>query len=108
MDPGFSKEEFREVLQEIGETHMPFGKYGPEHFPPDGIPIYDLPAEYLYYFKVKGFPKDRLGDLLEMVYHAKVDGADAAFDGLRLAAGGRRPLRKPRRREFRPGEGADQ
>ena len=23
---------------------MPFGKYGPQHFPPNGVPIYDIPA----------------------------------------------------------------
>nr|WP_306301498.1 DUF3820 family protein [Verrucomicrobium spinosum] len=34
-------------LADIERTHMPFGKFGPQHFPPHGIPIFDLPAEYL-------------------------------------------------------------
>ena len=29
---------------------MPFGKYGPLHFPPRGVPLYDLPVEYLAWF----------------------------------------------------------
>ena len=34
-------------LAEIEKTRMPFGKFGPKSFPPAGVPIYDLPAEYL-------------------------------------------------------------
>ena len=49
-------------LAEIGRTRMPFGKFGPAQFPPNGLPIYDLPAEYLMWFANKaGFPKGRLG-----------------------------------------------
>ena len=87
------------VLAELGRTHMPFGKFGPAQFPPRGIPVYDLPYEYLAYFARKGFPKGRLGQLLEIVYQAKRDGADAMFDPLREMAGGRTSLRQaPRRR----------
>jgi uncharacterized protein (DUF3820 family) len=54
----------RADLEEIGRTFMPFGKYGPQHFPPNGVPIYDIPAEYLGWFANKaGFPKGRLGEL---------------------------------------------
>ena len=81
-------------LAEIERTRMPFGRYGPQKFPPHGVPIYDLPAEYLHYFMVKGFPKGRLGELLRMVYQMKVDGADCAFDEARRRAGGRTALRK--------------
>jgi uncharacterized protein (DUF3820 family) len=87
-------------LAEIARTHMPFGRYGPEHFPPRGVPIYDLSAEYLNYFAVKGFPKGRLGELLRIVYQMKADGADAAFDAARERAGGRTVFRKARRRNF--------
>lgn len=75
-------------LAEIGRTRMPFGKYGPQHFPPDGIPIYDIPAEYLGWFANKaGFPKGRLGELLRMVHQMKADGSDAAFDPFRKKNG---------------------
>ena len=88
-------------LQAIGRTRMPFGKYGPDHFPPDGLPIYDLPAEYLAWFANKAnWPKGRLGDLLRMVYQMKVDGSDAAFDGFRRQAGGRSRLRPERQRDY--------
>ncbi len=75
-------------LEEIGRTRMPFGKYGPQHFPPNGIPIYDIPAEYLGWFANKaGFPKGRLGELLRMVHQMKADGSDTAFDGFRKRFG---------------------
>ena len=75
-------------LAEIGATTMPFGKYGPQHFPPNGIPIYDIPAEYLGWFAKKaGFPKGRLGELLQMVYQMKADGSDIAFDPWRKKNG---------------------
>lgn len=85
-------------LAAIEKTHMPFGKFGPEHFPPSGVPIFDLPAEYLQWFTTKGFPKGRLGELLRIVYQMKADGCDAAFDPMRRRSGGRtqlRPRRKP-------------
>ena len=80
---------------------MPFGKYGPEHYPPRGVPVYDLPQEYLHWFSRKGFPKSRLGELMEMVYHVKTDGADEVFRPLRLNAGGRTKLRPKRTRDYR-------
>lgn len=91
-------------LQAIENTNMPFGKYGPQHFPPDGIPIFDLPAEYLGWFAKKGFPKGRLGLLLQIVHQMKADGSDTAFDGMRRRRGGRTPLREPRAREWHAGE----
>jgi uncharacterized protein len=81
-------------LDLIGRTFMPYGKFGPQHFPPDGVPIYDLPAEYLGWFAQKaGFPKGTLGRLLQIVHQMKVDGSDTAFDPFRRARGGRTPLR---------------
>ncbi len=88
-------------LAEIERMHMPFGRFGPANFPPNGVPIYDLPAEYLQYFAVKGFPKGRLGELLRIVYQMKADGADCAFDEARRRAGGRAALRKKQGRSGR-------
>lgn len=84
-------------LEDIGRTHMPFGRFGPRHHPPRGVPIYDLPAEYLAWFARKGFPKGRLGELLRIVHQMKSDGSDSAFDRLR-GERGRTPLRPARRR----------
>ncbi len=75
-------------LNEIGRTCMPFGKYGPQHFPPNGVPIYDIPAEYLGWFANKaGFPNGRLGELLRMVHQMKADGSDIVFDVFRKRYG---------------------
>ncbi len=81
-------ERMRADLEEIGRTRMPFGKYGPQHYPPNGIPIYDIPAEYLGWFANKaGFPKGRLGVLLQMVYQMKVDGSEIVFEVFRKRHG---------------------
>lgn len=83
-------------LADIAAARMPFGKFGPEHFPPHGVPIYDLPVEYLAWFARKNcFPKGRFGELLRIVLQMKVDGLDSVFDELRQRAGGRTSLRPP-------------
>jgi uncharacterized protein (DUF3820 family) len=94
-DEGLACRMARETA-EIEATFMPFGKFGPEKFPPRGVPIYDLPVEYLGWFAHKGWPRGRLGELLRIVYQMKVDGSEAAFDGMRRRAGGRRNLRPGR------------
>ena len=94
-------------LEEIGRTRMLFGKFGPKHFPPHGVPIYDLSVEYLGWFAQKGgFPKGRFGELLRMVHQMKVDGLDTIFDPLRQRAGGKvslRPAKPPKVRTFSEG-----
>lgn len=62
---------------------MPFGKFGPEAYPPNGRFIAELPYEYLRYFARRGFPRGRLGELLHLVYQLKRDGADDALRALR-------------------------
>lgn len=88
-------------MEAIEKMHMPFGKFGPATFPPHGIPIYDLPAEYLSWFAHKGFPKGRLGELLKIVHQMKADGSDTAFDPMRKRNGGRSRLREQKPREWR-------
>ena len=90
------REDFSCLLEEIGRTSMPFGKYGPSTYPPRGVPVFDLPAEYLAWFAKKGFPKGRLGELLATVFEIKECGADEVFQPLRHRNGGRfRLSRKP-------------
>ena len=81
-----------EALVQLESARMPFGRYGPDNFPPRGVPLIDLPAEYLAYFERRGFPKGRLGELMRVVYHVKMDGADRAFEPLRKRNGGRTRL----------------
>lgn len=88
-------------LEAIERTFMPFGKFGPKQYPPKGLPICDLPAEYLGWFAAKsGWPKGRLGELLRIVHQMKADGSDMAFDEIRKKAGGQSALRKPRQKNF--------
>jgi uncharacterized protein len=83
-------------LADIAQTFMPFGKFGPDHFPPRGVPLYDLPVEYLNWFQRRGFPQGRLGELLRIIHQLKVDGCDEVFDRFRRARGGRISLRERR------------
>ena len=94
------REDFRNLLVDIGRTRMPFGKFGIKAYPPAGVPIMDLPVEYLIWFQQNGFPKGRLGELLAQVCEIKSVGMDSVFDPIRRANGGRFPLRQEKRRSF--------
>lgn len=85
----------RALLAEIAAMHMPYGKYGPETYPPDGCPLMDLPTEYLDWFSMHAWPKGKLGRLMEQTLLIKNSGLDCLFAPFRAAAGGRRQY--PRR-----------
>jgi uncharacterized protein (DUF3820 family) len=55
------------MLLELVKTKMPFGKY-------KGILICDLPEAYLIWFSRKGFPKGKLGLLLQLMYEIALNG----------------------------------
>ena len=92
------RDDFFESLQEIANMHMPFGRFGPKEFPPRGVPIMDLPPEYLQWFAERGFPDGRLGELMQLVWEIKDVGMDGLFDPLRKAKGGRVSVRKRKNR----------
>lgn len=94
------REDFRRLLEEIGRTRMPFGRFGIKDYPPAGVPIMDLPPEYLAWFKERGFPKGRLGELMALVFEVKEAGLDKVFDPLRAMNGGRHRLRPERKKRF--------
>jgi len=59
-----------ELLVQCVNMKMPFGKY-------EGRYLSDLPISYLEWFVRKGgFPKGKLGVLLETVYEIKLNGLD--------------------------------
>ena len=93
-------DDFRNLLAEIARTRIPFGKFGIKVYPPAGVPIMDLPQEYLIWFKERGFPKGRLGELMAQVEAIKAVGMDSVFDPIRRATGGRFRLRPTRGRTF--------
>jgi len=86
------REDFRNLLAEIHKTRMPFGIFGRGKYPPGGVPIYDLPEEYLLWFKQRSFPKGRLGELMAHVCEIKETGMDSLFEPMRKANGGRTKL----------------
>lgn len=67
-----------EVLLDIANMKMPFGKYS-------GRCLIDLPEEYLLWFQGKGFPPGKLGDLLAMTLEIKVEGLESLVTPLKKA-----------------------
>ena len=57
------------LLLETVTMKMPFGKY-------EGTVLADLPMFYIEWFKGQGFPKGKLGVLMETVYEIKLNGLD--------------------------------
>ena len=59
----------RQKLIELSNYRMPFGKF-------KGRYLVDLPEPYLIWFKQKGFPEGKLGNLLESMTEIKVNGLE--------------------------------
>lgn len=58
------------ILLDIVKTPMPFGKY-------EGTLLYKLPISYLEWFNRNGgFPKGKLGMMLETLYEIKLNGLE--------------------------------
>lgn len=68
-----------EILTELVTFKMPFGKYK------DRV-IADLPENYLLWFSGKGFPKGKLGILLQTMYEIRLNGLEYLLQPLRLGA----------------------
>ena len=62
----------QKLLLELAKTKMPFGKYA-------GRYLIDLPETYVLWFRDKGFPNGRLGDLMAMLVEIKVNGLEELF-----------------------------
>lgn len=58
-----------QILLDLVKMPMPFGKYK------DTL-ICNLPEHYLVWFKQKGFPKGKLGMMLETMYEIKLNGLE--------------------------------
>lgn len=65
-----------EILMTVVRMPMPFGKY-------KGRLLCDLPVSYLEWFKRKGFPKGKLGMLLQTMYEIKINGLDGLLDPIK-------------------------
>ena len=88
-DEDFSQEaqlrQLAHYFEDLQKYRIPFGRYGAENFPPAGKLIYELPHEYLIWFRDKGggFPTGRLGELMQFVCNVKTAGAEEIFAVLR-------------------------
>ncbi len=58
-----------DTLLELVQMKMPFGKY-------KDAPLTNLPVSYLEWFNRKGFPKGKLGMLLQTMYVIKLNGLE--------------------------------
>ena len=100
-DGEINRADLESFFRDLETYRMPFGKYGPDHFAPEGVPLIDLPDEYLQWFQQQGWPGGRLGELMEMVWEIKKTGADPVFNPLRQKRGGRTSLRPKRPDHFK-------
>ena len=57
------------MLLDIVKMEMPFGKY-------KGTILKNLPVSYLEWFARKGFPKGKLGNLLQTLLEIKMNGLE--------------------------------
>jgi hypothetical protein len=65
-----------QMLLQLVKMKMPFGKYK------DTI-LCNLPVSYLEWFQRKGFPKGKLGMLLQTLYEIKSNGLDQLLEPLK-------------------------
>jgi len=56
-------------LVQLANTKMPFGKF-------KGVFLIDIPEYYLIWYRNKGFPKGKLGQMMETVFEIKRNGLE--------------------------------
>nr|WP_231459247.1 MULTISPECIES: DUF3820 family protein [unclassified Pedobacter] len=57
------------LLLDLVKMQMPYGKY-------KGYLICNVPESYLLWYKDKGFPKGKLGDLMATMFEIRVNGLE--------------------------------
>ena len=57
------------ILLDLVSVKMPFGKYK------DRL-ICDLPESYLLWFREKGYPPGKIGELMQNMYEIKLNGLE--------------------------------
>lgn len=65
-----------EILLELVQAKMPFGKY-------QGTTLTNLPVSYLEWFQRKGFPSGKLGMMLATMYEIKSNGLEYLLEPLK-------------------------
>ncbi len=82
-------------LVEIARKRMPFGRYG-------GTLLVDLPEPYVVWFRNRGYPRGRLGELMATLYEIKANGLESLLAPLREPSDPR--FRARPTQQFREGE----
>lgn len=59
----------KNFLIQLAHTKMPYGKY-------KNRDLIELPEYYVVWYHNKGFPKGKLGDMLQTVYELKLNGLE--------------------------------
>jgi hypothetical protein len=59
----------KDFLIKLAHYKMPYGKY-------EGRDLIDLPEYYVVWYHNKGFPKGKLGEMLQTVYGLKINGLE--------------------------------
>jgi len=66
----------KQFLIDLAHTKMPYGKYKDRY-------LIDLPEYYVVWYYNKGFPKGKLGNMLEQVYELKLNGLEELIWNIR-------------------------
>ncbi len=66
----------KQFLIDTANMKMPFGKY-------KGTFLIDVPEHYIVWYKNKGFPKGKLGDMMALVYELKLNGLEEILRKIR-------------------------
>jgi len=64
------------LLLQLTEMKMPYGRY-------KGTILCNLPVSYLEWFSRKGFPTDKLGTLLQIIFEIKMNGLEYLLEPLK-------------------------
>jgi uncharacterized protein (DUF3820 family) len=71
-----------QILLDLVSVKMPFGKYK------DRL-ICDLPESYLLWFREKGYPPGKIGELMQNMYEIKLNGLEFLLHPLKRKEIGR-------------------
>ena len=83
------------MLLEIARMRMPFGRYS-------GTRLIDLPEPYVVWFRNRGYPSGRLGELLATLYEIKANGLEPLLASMREPADPKYEMKDPS--TFREGD----
>ena len=66
----------QELLMKLANSRMPYGKY-------KGKYLIDLPEHYIVWYRNKGFPSGKFGEMLHLVYEIQLNGLEDMVRKLR-------------------------